>query len=362
MADTQSVSQGSAAHTFDLFIIHSFADADFVRGYLLPALDLPPSRVLLVDELTPGAMIATEIDCGVARSRFTILVLSPAYLEDRWAVFGEQLASYLSAQGVHVIPLRLSNCKLPLRIEARVALDFTKRANWESETTRLRELLRTNGASPGIADLSGYSGDYSRAMRPQGATAPRKLELVDVFFADNEPRHTSSSCPVVDLKMVNHSTSTILVKRVDMHIQTIWTVPAYHPGTIALGILNCSASYDLTIPDRAPPFVLNQQVSHVLKPDEAERFRIVLHRPASGFAVLSMIAKVVHGAEGFEESSGELLCAFRNYDKLGRWDADAHRTCLQLAREVRARKGHMSKRLLELLEEIESGRRVGSIQ
>lgn len=73
--------------------------------------------------------------------------------------------------------------------------------------------------------------------------------------------------------------------------------------------------------------------------------------------MLSMIAKVVHGSESSEESSGELLCAFRDYDKLGRWDADAQRTCVQLAREIRERQGHMSKRLLELLEEMETGSR-----
>ena len=62
-----------------------------MRGYLVPALNLPPSRVLLVDRLTPGAAIATEIERGVARSRITAVVLSPAYLADRWAL-GSMLA------------------------------------------------------------------------------------------------------------------------------------------------------------------------------------------------------------------------------------------------------------------------------
>src|SRR6185369_14076232 len=77
----------------------------FVHGYLLPALNLPPSRVQLVDDLTPGASLVAEIERGVSRSRFTVAVLSPAFLEDRWAVFGEQLASHLSVKDVRVIPL-----------------------------------------------------------------------------------------------------------------------------------------------------------------------------------------------------------------------------------------------------------------
>jgi len=101
-----------ATHEFDLFVVYAASDADFVHGYLLPALNLPPARVLLVDELTPGALVVSEIARGVARSRYTVAVLSPAYLADRWAVFGEQLASYVSVEGeraggAQVIPLHL---------------------------------------------------------------------------------------------------------------------------------------------------------------------------------------------------------------------------------------------------------------
>jgi TIR domain len=131
----------SLSRGFDLFVLYAASDAGFVRGYLLPALRIRAERVLLVDGLTPGASIASEIDRGVARSRFTIVVLSPAYFADCWAVFGEQVASYLSVRAVHVIPLRLVDCELPLRLQARVALDFTDPASWSAEIDRLRALI-----------------------------------------------------------------------------------------------------------------------------------------------------------------------------------------------------------------------------
>lgn len=140
----ESAAPQPAAHLFDLFVIHAAADAEFVRGYLLPALNLPSSRVLLIDELPPGAVVASEIERGVLRSRFTVVVLSLAYLEARWAVFGELLASHLSVEDVRIIPLRLADCALPLRLQARVSLDFTDRARWEGETARLRGLLHTS--------------------------------------------------------------------------------------------------------------------------------------------------------------------------------------------------------------------------
>jgi formylglycine-generating enzyme required for sulfatase activity len=132
-----------ADYEFDLFVVHAAADAGFVREYLLPALALPRSRVLLIDELPLGGLVVSEIDRGVSRSRYTVAVLSPAYLEDRWADFGEQLASYLSRKDVRVIPLRWIDCELPFRLEARVALDFTDKDRWAWETARLRDLLHS---------------------------------------------------------------------------------------------------------------------------------------------------------------------------------------------------------------------------
>jgi hypothetical protein len=65
---------------FDVFIVYTSADYEFVRLKLLPELDIPTSRVLLFDELTPGELLVTEIERGISRSRFTVVVLSPAYL------------------------------------------------------------------------------------------------------------------------------------------------------------------------------------------------------------------------------------------------------------------------------------------
>jgi formylglycine-generating enzyme required for sulfatase activity len=134
-------------YDFDLFVVHADDDAGFVREYLLPALELPRSRVLLIDELPLGGLVVSEIDRGVSRSRYTIAVLSPAYLDACWGEFGEQLASYLSMKDVRVIPLRLVDCELPCRLEARVALDFTDPDRWIWETARLRSLLRTAPAA-----------------------------------------------------------------------------------------------------------------------------------------------------------------------------------------------------------------------
>jgi hypothetical protein len=84
----------------------------------------------------------------VTQSRFTVAVLSPSYLVDRWAVFGEQLASYLSVDDTRIILLRLTACDLPLRLDARVSLDFTDGARWDAEAGRLRDLVHASPPAP----------------------------------------------------------------------------------------------------------------------------------------------------------------------------------------------------------------------
>lgn len=128
--------------TYDVFVIHAAEDASFVHGYLLPALGLPPERVLVPQTLELGTFIVAEIERGVRSSRVTIVVLSPACLADDWAVFGEQIAVYASvAKDIHgvLLPLLLADCDLPAHIRALVMLDFRNpaRDGWESEVERL---------------------------------------------------------------------------------------------------------------------------------------------------------------------------------------------------------------------------------
>jgi TIR domain-containing protein len=114
---------------YDLFISFADDDRDWVEGYLLPALGLPKERVVTgqstshSESFQPGVIIVNEFERAVTSSRFTLLVLSRAYLSDQWSRFGEQLASYatVAEQRERMVPLlRERECRLPLHIEFRV--------------------------------------------------------------------------------------------------------------------------------------------------------------------------------------------------------------------------------------------------
>jgi len=143
---------GLETFEYELFIVHAEADAPFVYGHLLPALGLAAERVLLSSSLRIGAPIASEIERGVQNSRLTVAVLTPAYMNDRWAVFGEQLASHVNGADGRLVPLLRADCDVPLHLDFLVALDFRDPDRWPAEVKRLRDRLEQ--PVPAIEELA----------------------------------------------------------------------------------------------------------------------------------------------------------------------------------------------------------------
>ena len=134
------------AFPYDVFVLHAEADEPFVRGFLFPSIGLPAERTLLLGELALGQAIPAEIQRRIRTSWITIVVLSPAYLADRWAAFGADLAAYARTavdEGRLVLPLVRADCAVPDDIAMLVGLDFrdSQRAGWSAEAARLRDLL-----------------------------------------------------------------------------------------------------------------------------------------------------------------------------------------------------------------------------
>jgi WD40 repeat protein len=139
----------------EVFIVHTDApdDVRFVDEYLLVNLALAPERVHRLQTLELGQLILAEIERGVRSSRVTIVVLSSAFMNDRLAGFGQQLAAYASvADDVRgtLLPLLLEDCELTMHIKSLVKLDFRNSARevWEHEMARLCAYLERPAALP----------------------------------------------------------------------------------------------------------------------------------------------------------------------------------------------------------------------
>jgi hypothetical protein len=111
----------------DLFVSYATEDAAWVEGYLLPGLGLPPERVHTHRDFEPGRPLVDEYARAVEHSHHTLLILSPAFVADKWARLVKDLATYLnvkSEQGT-LFPLRYKPAELGLELRSLISLDFT---------------------------------------------------------------------------------------------------------------------------------------------------------------------------------------------------------------------------------------------
>src|SRR5690242_2050888 len=104
-----------------LFIAYARENREWVEGFLRPELGLPPDAVITDESFRPGAPLVSELEQAVRQARYTVLVLSEAFLADQWAVFGELLASHAGVtESNRIIPLLLEAIEVPLHIDFRV--------------------------------------------------------------------------------------------------------------------------------------------------------------------------------------------------------------------------------------------------
>ena len=97
-----------------------------------------------------GASKVGEFEEAVSQSRYAVVVLTSACLDDAFARFSERLATFLGVNEDRnrVIPLLLEPCKLPPSLDSLVGLDFTREADREEQLDRLRRQLGRPAPTP----------------------------------------------------------------------------------------------------------------------------------------------------------------------------------------------------------------------
>jgi formylglycine-generating enzyme required for sulfatase activity len=135
---------------YTAFLAFAESDRAWVEGFLLPELGLPQDEVITPDDFAPGVSLTEEAQRAVLESARTVLVLSPAFLADRWAAFSELLASHLAVSegSGRLIPLLLVPCEVPVRMAFRRMVDCTEPARWADEVALLRRTLRLPDPAP----------------------------------------------------------------------------------------------------------------------------------------------------------------------------------------------------------------------
>jgi hypothetical protein len=137
--------------TYDVFISyrHGEPDGSWVRRTLLPRLKSEGLRVCIdVECFRLGAALVKEMSRAVEQSRYTLAVLSPAYLAGNFTDLENVLAEHLGLESGErrLVAVLREPCNPGLRFRARLWLDMTRAEEFESALARLVQELRQPAA------------------------------------------------------------------------------------------------------------------------------------------------------------------------------------------------------------------------
>src|SRR5262245_22964424 len=109
-----------------ILVLHAPADEAFARGYLAAALGGAGVRAMSAPELS--ALPLSELQALIRGSRAAICVITPDFLDDKWAQLGEELAREARLRGgPDIIPITLRDFALPDAWSALARLDLWQR-------------------------------------------------------------------------------------------------------------------------------------------------------------------------------------------------------------------------------------------
>ncbi len=155
---------------YDLFVSYAPADREWVEGYLLDALQSAQIKVISAADFELGAPRITEFERAVQQSKRTLLVLTPAAINESFAEF---VTILVQAYGLEsgtwpVIPLIHKPVKLPPRLALLVPLDATEPALWPEAVERLCASVQKAPPAQALRLACPYPG--MRAFREQEAS------------------------------------------------------------------------------------------------------------------------------------------------------------------------------------------------
>ncbi len=124
----------------DVYISYNGTDEAWVSETLLPQLEAAGLNVIIdYRDFEIGVPRLVNIERAVERSRHTLIVMTPEWLDSDWNAFQGLLASTNDPSGLQqkLLPLMLKACKPPARIAMLESLDLTNLARREAQMERL---------------------------------------------------------------------------------------------------------------------------------------------------------------------------------------------------------------------------------
>ena len=142
-SDAMTTNSSSEKFLYDVFISYSHSDEDWTHNVLLPTLEEQDLKVCIDyrDFIAGKAAIINMQDAADA-SRFTVLVMTPRWVESEWTLYESILSRTEDPSGLQrrTIPLLLEKCRPPKFISMLTWVDFT---NKEREPIAWQHLFKS---------------------------------------------------------------------------------------------------------------------------------------------------------------------------------------------------------------------------
>jgi TIR domain len=127
---------------YDVFVSYRqrTPDKEWVQKTLVPRLEAAGVRVFVdYKHFRLGATLIPEMERGVEQSRYTLAVLTPAYLESNYTELENVLADHLGIEKGErrLLMILREPCQARLRMRARLWLDMTKDEEFDEALSHL---------------------------------------------------------------------------------------------------------------------------------------------------------------------------------------------------------------------------------
>ena len=111
----------------DVFICYSSKDRNWAMEELLTELEGRRSFSCFIDfrDFIPGMKITENIYQAIDRSRNTVLILSPDFVDSNWCIFDLEI-SLIRKPANQVVPIVYRECKIPECLEGVNCLHWEK--------------------------------------------------------------------------------------------------------------------------------------------------------------------------------------------------------------------------------------------
>jgi hypothetical protein len=159
-------------YAYDAFVSYNEKDAGWVETVLQPRLEREGLRLCLPDrDFAIGAPRIVNMENAVARSRKTLLILTPNWGDSQWSEFEGLLVQTSDPIGTRrrVLPLIVRPGPLPARLGYLTPLDLTDAAKFDRQIRRLVDAIR---ADPGDLSVTPAPGPAEPAQ-PGHQSTPR---------------------------------------------------------------------------------------------------------------------------------------------------------------------------------------------